>query len=210
MLATEAIWIWLRPQQEVVAKVMCNDTAVLDAAEQAGNGIIFLTPHLGAFEVTARYYATRAPVTVLFKPSKLEAVNSLLSIARELPQLHTAPADSSGVRKLLRALKKREAIGLLPDQVPGEGQGEWAPYFGKPAYTMTLPHKLAELTGASLILAVGERLPDGQGWQVHFEKMIGEASPREVNSAMQALVAKLPSQYLWGYNRYKNPSKVLP
>ena len=207
ILITETLWIWLRPHSEVVAKVICEDTKIMDDAQLVGKGIIFLTPHLGAFEVTARYYASRAPITVLFKPSKITVVNRLLAEARELPQLHTAPADSSGVRKLLRALKNGQAVGLLPDQVPGDGQGQWASFFGKAAYTMTLPQKLSALTGAPLVLAVGQRLPKGQGWKLHFATLLGEASPQAVNNAMEGLVRKLPSQYLWGYNRFKQPTK---
>ena len=47
-----------------------------------------------------------------------------------------APADLSGVRRLVRALKRGEAIGMLPDQVPSSGEGVWAPFFGRHAYTM--------------------------------------------------------------------------
>ena len=46
-------------------------------------------------------------------------------------------------------------MGLLPDQVPPEGMGVWAPFFGKPAYTMTLATRLVLQTGAPLLLALG-------------------------------------------------------
>ena len=66
-----------------------------------------------------------------------------------------APADLKGVRELFAALRRGEAVGFLPDQVPGEGEGEWAEFFGRPAYTMTLAARLAERDDVACFLAFG-------------------------------------------------------
>ncbi len=133
-----------------------------------------------------------------------------------LAYLMLAPADLSGVRRLVRALKRGEAIGMLPDQVPSNGEGVWARFFGKPAYTMTLPARLQRRTGAALLLARGERLADGQGWTVHFS-VVDEALPVDpvdaatrINAALERLIRDDPEQYLWGYNRYKTPRSAPP
>jgi KDO2-lipid IV(A) lauroyltransferase len=55
-------------------------------------------------------------------------------------------------------------VGLLPDQVPPDGMGVWAPFYGRPAYTMTLAARLVQQTGAALLLIWAERLPAGRGW----------------------------------------------
>jgi KDO2-lipid IV(A) lauroyltransferase len=94
---------------------------------------------------------------------------------------------------------------VLPDNVPSDGDGVWAPYFGRPAYTMTLPQRLARLTGAAVLMACGERLPAGGGWRVWFEALAGDSTPEGVNTAMETMIRRLPDQYFWGYNRYKVP-----
>src|SRR5437899_1095723 len=55
-------------------------------------------------------------------------------------------------------------VGLLPDQVPPDGMGVWAPLFGEPAYTMTLAARLVQMSGARRLLAACERLPRGSGY----------------------------------------------
>ncbi len=199
----ELPWVWFNRPESLRARVVCHDLAVLEEVEAAGRGILFLTPHLGAFEVTARWYAGRAPITVLFKPPKRSVLSRVLAVARDTPGM-------AGLRTLLRALRNGEAVGLLPDQVPTDGEGRWAPFFGAPAFTMTLPDKLVELTGASVVLAVGERLPAGAGWRVHLRRMHERPTPELLNRQMERLVLTLPDQYLWGYNRYKGDPPRLP
>jgi KDO2-lipid IV(A) lauroyltransferase len=112
----------------------------------------------------------------------------------------------------LRALKAGEAVGILPDQTPGRGEGEWAEFFGRPAYTMTLVQRLAEATGAPIVLVWGERLPRGAGYRGHAEAMPprlpGESAARHLNRALEGLIRRCPEQYLWSYNRYKRPPGV--
>jgi KDO2-lipid IV(A) lauroyltransferase len=171
LLELPAIWL---QSHETVAGLVVKVTGwdLVEAALTRGRGIVFLTPHLGCFEVTAQYYAYRAPanapLTVLYRPPKKKAVESLMLAGRDRPNLRVASANLSGVRILLRALKHGEAIGILPDQTPGVGEGEWAEFFGRPAYTMTLAGRLAEASGAGVILAYAERLPQAGGYHVQL------------------------------------------
>jgi KDO2-lipid IV(A) lauroyltransferase len=204
----ELPWVWFRPRHSVVQRVRCDDLAVVEAAEREGRGVLFVTPHLGAFEVTARWYATRGPITVLFKPPKQAALAGVLAAARNADGMQSAPTTLAGVRALIRALRRGEAVGLLPDQVPGDGEGRWVPFFGRPAWTMTLPMRLAQASGAAVVLAVGERLGAGLGWRVHLERLAEAPTPETLNAAMERWIRRLPAQYLWGYNRYKRPPGV--
>ena len=105
---------------------------------------------------------------------------------------------------------------MLPDQVPSRGEGLWAPFFDKPAYTMTLPVRLQRQSGATLLLAHGERLPDGEGWRVHFSTIAGTladdpaVAAAQINAALERLIRTNPEQYLWGYDRYKAPRSAPP
>ena len=207
--------IWLRPHETVAAWVVqVTGWNLVEAALAQRHGIVFLTPHLGCFEITAQYYAYRAPasapLTALYRPPKKKAAEPLMLTGRKRPNLHLASADLKGVRVLLRALKKGEAIGILPDQAPGVGEGEWAAFFGRPAYTMTLAGRLAGASGAQVILAYAERLPRGAGYHLHLSPMpaplAGESPARALNRALEGLIRQCPAQYVWGYNRYKVPA----
>ena len=98
---------------------------------------------------------------MLYRPARKAWLRELVDTSRTRPGLAVAPATLAGVRQMMRALRRGEAVGLLPDQVPPDGMGVWAPFFGRPAYTMTLAARLVQQTGAALLLAWGERLPRG-------------------------------------------------
>ena len=207
--------VWLRPHAAVAGWVARVDGwDLVEAALANRRGIIFLTPHLGCFEITAQYYAWRAPadvpLTALYREPKQSAVEPLMRAGRNRPNLKLASADLKGVRALMRALKRGEAIGILPDQAPGVGEGVWADFFGRPAYTMTLIGRLAETAQAQIILAFAERLPRGAGYSLHLAPMpamaAGETSARWLNRALEDLIRRCPAQYAWGYNRYKIPA----
>jgi Kdo2-lipid IVA lauroyltransferase/acyltransferase len=185
-------------------------------ALEIGKGIIFLTPHLGCFEVTAQAYALRfgqggQPITVLFRPPRKAWLARWVAVARTRPGMDTAPTTLAGVKQLLKALRAGQCVGLLPDQVPPEGQGVWLPFFQREAYTMTLSARLAAQGGATVLIAWGERLSWGRGYIVHVQPL-SSALPSDlvqasvcINQAMEALIVQCPSQYLWGYARYKQP-----
>jgi len=191
----------------------------VDHALAQGQGIVFLTPHLGCFEICAQAYAQRfgqgaQPITVLFRPPRQAWLRQLVGAARQRPGLRTAPTTLSGVKQLIKALKRGESVGLLPDQVPPQGMGVLAPFFGRDAYTMTLSIRLVQQTGAAVLLAWGERLGGARGYRVHVQPL-GAALPADltraataVNRAMQDLILQCPSQYLWGYARYKLPRET--
>ena len=211
--------VWLRPHATVAGWVVqVTGWDLVEAALTRRRGIVFLTPHLGCFEITAQYYAYRAPanapLTVLYRPPKNKALEPLMLAGRDRPNLRVARADLRGVRILLRALRQGEAIGILPDQAPGVGEGEWAEFFGRPAYTMTLAGRLAEASGAQVILAYAERLPRGRGYHLKLSVMpqalAGESPARTLNRALEGLIRQSPAQYLWGYNRYKVPAGAQP
>jgi Kdo2-lipid IVA lauroyltransferase/acyltransferase len=203
----EAPYVWFSPADRLASKVTVHGEATLREALAAGRGVILLTPHLGCFEVVARVIAADHPLTVLFKPPREPGARELLEAARDQPNLRALPATAGGVRGLLRALKRGEAIGVLPDQVPSDGDGTWAPFFGRPAYTMTLPERLARATGATVLMAVGERLPAGRGWAVRYERLQADPTPVAINAAMERLILACPDQYLWSYARYKVPAE---
>lgn len=208
--------LWLgRP-----VRVGWEGAAHIEAAQAHGVGVLYLTPHLGCFEITAQALAERfgerMPITVLYRPARQPWLRELVASARNRPGLHTAPTTLAGVKQLIKALKSGQSVGLLPDQVPPEGQGVWAPFFGRDAYTMTLSARLVHSAKAQPVLIWGERLSWGRGFLVHVRPfdpthtapMATDAaqSAQQINRAMEALVRECPQQYLWSYARYKKPA----
>ena len=210
----ELPFIWCAPPERVAQHATDENWEYVQSVLDSGRGIVFLTPHLGCFEITAQQIALRTPLTVMYRPPKIAALTPLIEGARARHNLHLAPATLAGVRILAKCLRRGEPVGVLPDQVPQEGEGVWAPYFGRSAYTMTLPAKLAQLGHADVILVYAERRPKGQGFIVRFVpfegKLEGTAAEQAttINRAMEQLIARCPAQYFWSYNRYKQPDGV--
>jgi KDO2-lipid IV(A) lauroyltransferase len=210
----ELPFVWCAQQQRVTRHVTMENWELVQRQLDSGRGIVFLTPHLGCFELTAQQVSLRQELTVMYRPPRKSALKPLVEGARARQNMHLAPANLSGVRMLVKALRGGQPVGVLPDQVPQEGEGVWAPFFGRPAYTMTLPAKLAQLGKADILLTYAERLPHGRGYVIRFVPFEGELSgtPAEqagaINRAMEQLIARCPSQYFWSYNRYKRPQGV--
>ncbi len=204
----ESLAIWSRSQAQVlqwVRHVYGKDC--LDEAIAHGKGILFLTPHIGCFEITSIYYASMQPITVLNRDSRKRWMRELMQAGRQKGAVTLAPANLKGVRQMLKALYANQAVGILPDQIASKGQGEWAAFFGKPMYTMTLVSQLLSRVDTRVIVVVADRLADGAGYDLHLQAVNPEAvsSPAKLNLVLETLVTQFPLQYMWSYDRYKQP-----
>ncbi len=218
-MVAELPWLWLRPPARPLGDlVQWQGESLIDDTLAQGRGLVLLTPHLGCFEVCAQAIAERisghSRLTAMYRPARQAWLRQLEETARARPGLSTAPAALTGVRQMIRALRRGEAVGLLPDQVPPDGMGVWAPFFGRPAYTMTLATRLVQQTGAALLLIWAERLTGGRGYvlrvTVPTHPLANQdddalASASAVNREMERLILQCPGQYLWAYHRYKQP-----
>lgn len=207
--------VFFGPRDQTLAMVRAFDgRESLQRALAARKGLVLLAPHFGSFEIAGRAAAELCPLTVLYRPAKMAWVNALLEAGRVWPNGRMVPATLAGVRSLLGALKRGEAVFILPDQVPGEGEGEWLPFFGRPAYTMTLAARLAERADCACFVLTAERLARGAGFALRArplaDRAAGETSQRRINRAIEDAVRERPEQYLWGYNRYKRPRGAKP
>lgn len=190
----------------------CDGWEHVDAAKKSGRPVIFVTPHLGCYEIAGRYLESRIPVMALYRAPKQKWLEPIMQAGRIRGGGSTASANASGVRALLKTLKTGGNIIMLPDQVPSRGEGLWIDFFARPAYTMTLLPRLANATDAVVLFFFAERLPKGRGYHVHIEAMSESFSTdkniaaQQMNTMVEALIAQAPTQYLWGYNRYKHPA----
>ena len=208
----ESFRVWFGASMPVTWDGLQHTTA----AFAKGKGVLFFTPHLGCYEITApalgaHFGQDHGPITVLYRPARQAWLRAFLSYARARPYLRAVPTNMHGVRQLLKALRCGQAVGLLPDQVPPEGMGIWSQMWARDAYTMTLGVRLAIQTQAEVVLVWGERLSRGQGYCIHLEPLGHALDPHvaqavlQLNQAMERLIRQCPAQYLWGYGRFKQP-----
>ncbi|MFZ3041260.1 MAG: lysophospholipid acyltransferase family protein [Thiobacillus sp.] len=211
----ELLAVWLRPYDKALKLVRgTSGWEQIDAARAAGKGVIVIAPHIGCFEIINLYYAARHPFTAMYKPPRQAFLDQLMLTGRRRGQATLVPTDLSGVRALLAALKRHEAIGILPDQVATGGDGVWASFFGRPAYTPTLVASLQRKTGAAGFFVAAERLSWGRGYHLHVMPL-GETLPADkavaaarINQGVEEVVRRFPAQYMWNYNRHKRPGGV--
>lgn len=184
--------------------------AHMDAALAAGKGVLLLAPHLGNWELLGWYLGRHYPTTSMYEPPYFSGIDGFMRAGRERSGATLVPTDVTGVRALLRALKHNQVAAILPDQAPDSGY-VFADFFGRPARTMTLAHKLVQRSGASTIMAFMERLPDAQGYRLHYlpgpdlthDKP--HIAARALNEAVERCVQIAPAQYQWSYKRWRKP-----
>lgn len=202
---------WMQPIARTVALTVATD-GVADYREAlaSGKGVILLAPHLSNWEIFGFYAVDGVPATFMYQPPRRAYIDRLLQEVRSRSGVRMAPTNRKGVAQVLGALQRGELVGILPDQVPPDGSGDFAPFFGEPAFTMTLISKLAQRTGAEVFCGFGQRLPRGAGFKAIFrraDKAIGSSEPSEslrgLNRSVEQVVTMAPSQYQWEYKRFR-------
>ncbi len=204
-----ALWLWRGERTLELVRQVSGETHLRDALAR-GKGAILAVPHLGAWEMIGLYCSARYPMTSLYRPPRMAAMDALVRHGRERLGAKLVPVDAGGVRALYQALAKGELVGMLPDQEPGAGNGVFAPLFGVQANTMVLLSRLAMKTQAPVIFGYAERLPRGRGYHLHFipapvSLNAGplDASVRAMNAMVETLIRQCPEQYQWGYKRFR-------
>ncbi|EIJ42699.1 Lauroyl/myristoyl acyltransferase [Beggiatoa alba B18LD] len=205
-----AVWLW-SPRRVMSLVRQVSGEGYLKQAIQQGRGVILLTPHLGSWEMAGLYASAHYEITSLYRPPKRTGLSDLIKRGRERIGARLVPTDQAGIRALYQTLKRGEIAGILPDQVPHqEGTGEFAPFFHCPAYTMTLVARFARKNQSPVIFTYAERLPNGEGFHIHFLPAPDDIDSDDIQLAVSALnqgiencIQHCPSQYQWSYKRFK-------
>jgi KDO2-lipid IV(A) lauroyltransferase len=191
--------------------------ALLDDALARGKGVIIAAPHLGCWELLNYWLCRKTPMAILYRPPRVVAVEGLLRKVRGALAPEQVRADGAGVRTLYKRLAAGGTVGILPDQKPRAGEGEFAPFFGRDALTMVLLPRLAARTGATVLFGFAERLPAGAGYRVHLlpaPDAIIDAdlalSCAALNQGVQSCVELAFAQYQWQYKRYSADDRPSP
>lgn len=207
----EVCRIWsIEPARALALIDEVRGEALFQQAVAAGRGLIVAAPHLGCWELLNFWLCSRTPIAIAYRPPRQSALEPLLLRMRGALAAEQVRADGpAGVRKLYKRLAAGGVVGILPDQQPKSGEGEFAPFFGTPALTMVLLSRLAQRTGATVLFAFTERLPRGAGYRLHIlPAPEGIADPdlttavAALNRGVEACVRIAPAQYQWHYKRY--------
>ncbi|WP_030070050.1 lysophospholipid acyltransferase family protein [Halomonas alkaliantarctica] len=201
---------WMAVPEKVEASILSvHGRDKLDNARADGRGVIVLAPHFGNWEVLNFWLSSHFPFTAMYEPPKIADLEPIIRHGRERMGASLVPTNARGVAALLKALKRSEAIGILPDQEPNWGSGVFAPFYGRDAYTATLLPKLVARTQARVVTGVALRVP-GKGFEIHFldaDERVYSAddvvSATGVNASVEASIALDPAQYQWEYKRYR-------
>ena len=213
--ALETLRLWTRPRAQGLGLIReTHGVELFDAALAAGRGLIVAAPHYGNWELLNQWLATRTPLAILYRPPESAVGEAFLQRVRadDAGRVTQVPAEGAAVRQLFKRLQAGGAVGILPDQQPKAGDGEFAPFFGVPALTMTLLPRLAARTGAAVLFAYCERLPGDAGapaFALRIEPApagIGADDPQAgvaaLNAAVERIARRDPTQYQWTYKRY--------
>ena len=209
LLEVGPLWFWDRKRLLNLFTQISGEEAVHNARLK-NHGVIFAGLHLGSWELVGVHLSDRYAVTMMYRPPRLRELEPLIVASRERFGAHLVPTSAAGVRQLFQVLAQAGCVGILPDQDPGEGSGVFAPFFGMPAYTMTLLPRLARKTGAAVFFVYAQRLPQAAGYHLHFVPAhpdIAHADAKiaahHLNAGVESCVRTLPEQYQWGYKRFK-------
>ena len=206
--AMETLRVWTRSRASNIGLVreVHGGQALADLLAE-GRGVIIAAPHYGNWELLIEYLACLAPFSLVYRVPEKKAGDVFLHLARSGPDVHLVPAEANAMRPLWRALKAGELVGITPDQQPKLGGGEFAPFFGKQALTLSLIPKLAERSGAPVVFAYAE--PVHGGFEIHFEPApaaianadLGAATAL-MNQCVEQIARRDLRQYQWTYKRY--------
>jgi len=172
--------------------------------------VIIAVPHIGNWELFWHWLQMNYPAVAMYSPAKSEAMDHILLSSRTRFGGEPCATDARGLSRLLRGIRAGKVMMILPDQAPKRGAGVFVPFFDKPAYTMTLLHKLVQKSGAKVLLGSCLRSDNFGQYRIHLhaaENLQGEQAVSTFNTALNRAIADMiratPEQYQWSYKRFK-------
>jgi KDO2-lipid IV(A) lauroyltransferase len=192
--------------------------AAMDSALARGKGVVFVTGHVGNWELLARYVALENyPAAVIGKETSDPRTTRLVERFRASGKLRVIWRGSQGAAKeMLRALKSNSILGILIDQ-DTKVQSVWVPFFGKLAKTPRAAADLALRTGAVPMLGFCTRVGPLKYritmQEVPLPTSEGEAAVVALTTALtegiEQQIRAHPEQWVWIHQRWKSPPEVV-
>lgn len=202
-------------EQELMAQILdVEGESLLKQAYKSDRGVLLLVPHFGNWELLSAFLGLNYSVAALYAPPKVAALEPVILATRERFGGELFAIDTAGMRSILRVLKQGKLVAILPDQVPDRNAGVYADFFGHPALTMSLAHRLIEKTAPVVIIGSVQRKKsdNGYGYVARFETLVdsiegldAQGCAEVLNRSIERVVRRAPEQYQWEYKRFKRP-----
>ena len=203
LLVFDTATAWLRDPQSVLTMIdRVEGEAAVEAARQGGRPVVFVLPHLGNWELINHYLGTRYGLTHMYQAARRPWLDRFVQSRRARTGTRFVPADRSGVRAQIEALRAGGCIGTMADQEPTVHDGTFAPYFGHACWTGTLAPTLARKADAAVFVSWCEREAGGR-YRIRFMALETAPSPASFNALIEAAVRQSPAQYVWTYKRFR-------
>lgn len=181
-----------------------------------GRGVVILSGHFPAVELTGRMLGKALPTTAgMYRPLKNPLIDQLLRRARALTGATLIPKD--GVRQMIRLLRKGTPIWYASDQSYDRAGAELVPFFGEPAMTNAALTHIARVGKAQVVPFFPRRLADGSGYKCvvlpaleNFPTDDPAADAERINALLAEWIRQAPEQYYWVHRRFKNRPHPYP
>lgn len=209
--AMEIPLMWEWPVERCLGLIQEIEGEELLADYTAGNqGLLLLAPHLGNWELTGLFFASRYKMAALYSPPNKPGFEQYMKEVRSRSGSELVATDRRGIMRLFSILREGGVVGILPDQTPRREGGEFAPFFGIQTMTMTLASKLVHKTGAKPLVTYAQRLPEGRGFKIVIKEAEPEMASQDIkesltglNRSVERCIAEAPTQYQWEYKRFR-------
>ena len=202
---------WGMPTDYSVNKIrQVHGVEIFNTALAEGKGVIAIVPHWGTWEFMNAWINTFTSPIIMYKPGKQPGVDLFVAEARGRLNATVVPTDDGGVRSLFKGLRKGAFTAILPDHIPNEQGGIFAPFFGINTWTGVMVPKLVHRTGCRVIVMGCLRREDGEGFDIYFLPADPDISNEDLltattamNRSMEMLIRMAPEHYQWNYKRFK-------
>lgn len=208
--------LWTRPfvwgKQFIVS---VDGEELINEAARKNKGILFITPHLGNWELLSQYIASRFQVTAMYRPAKLQAIDKIIINSRSEPGTIMAPTNIRGVKQIKDCLNAGGTTVIFPDQVPHKRGGVHVPFFATSCFTGVLVPRLLRSTERvnneiTPLCIYCHRIGIGKGFEVRVRAVSSDIHSNDATVATTALSQTIESvvlenieQYQWSYKRFK-------
>ena len=207
----EAGMLWHWPLDRIFSYFDApQDIDLYHEIERAETGVLLATAHCGSWELLSLYMQKYMNGAILYKPGRHPDIEEMLLEKRRRGGVTMVPASGAGLRTMFKLLKAGRSVGLVVDQEPTLGEGQFAPFFGVETLTGILLPRMAQRTGAPVIFGTCERRKGGR-YRVHLFKADEAIYSENLRSAATALnqgveqcIEVDTTQNLWAYKRFRN------
>jgi Kdo2-lipid IVA lauroyltransferase/acyltransferase len=208
-------------RDEAKRLVSYNGLERYERAMKRGRGVIFLTGHIGVWELSAFAHALNGyPLNFMARPIDNPLVDALVNDYR-LASGNRILGKTSGLRAAVSALRRGEAVGILADVNVQRRQGVFCDFFGVPACSTPLVAALALRTGAAVVPGYLTRNRRDGNYTLTFEPPVRfirtgdmerdiEANVARCTKVIECVIRRHPDQWLWIHRRWKTRPEGAP